>query len=900
MRLFFGLHFDGPVYPLPSKPVIGEKRVGLAGLLMALETMCGLNAPRVPFGLRIEAMRQAIEASLGDKRFYARSFQAEPIATARAVLRIRDEVRMSGWVTKDDAKSHDRLRDMARLESESILKKIHPTLPGFQNGEPDRLLCVMQCIDESIAGSLEIDCYEKENELPGLYQKLFEVLRKNGAVITQKEHPFSGSASADRGSDLFEFAGHLISREKGWKLKGDGSLVILTGESDTAIADAISGSPSVADESPVFLITGDAGSLPYIIEEKGIPRFSAEFDASAAPVLQILPLTLSLLWKPLNLHRMLEFLNLQIQPLGHRLARALSSAVEQVPGTGSKTWGDAIQKGIEDHLSKIDAAKQKKEEVKLRKWLELLFPGTLADPESGVPIEDVLTLVTLLNEWAKSGMGIGADREDATAAERKLQLSVLREMCSQLSTILGARSLPKISRIDLEACLLIMKFTFTRRTSAEKGSPQSVNHPAAFLEVAQNLVWWTFTDSEPGEGHAFLKPSETAYLKKQGCIVSDSKSRIKQDALRSAQAFFACRRLVLCLPETIRGETVRPHPLYDRLRAWAGDDLATITIPVRDYLRSGKSAGFLKVPAMEKILERGTVQPSAQWQIKSAIPLRDKESHSSLDKLFFLPHEWFLYYVAKIRPASIASVPDSRLISGNILHAVVNHLCDKKDPAYWTQERINKWADEHLDALIQESGAVLLLAGEETSLARVHFLVRSSLVKLFNKLAELNFKIEDSEKLLEGRLGKQAVEGKVDMLVSKNGQLAVIDLKDSQSKSYIERVKAGSATQLALYASMTAGGAISPGAYYLFGPAQWITSDPKYFSWAFCPTGSRDLGATLDLMKDLLTIRTKELKKGIVVVMAKAEMKKDEWAHELDRLKQYPDSHYDVLTGGCQ
>ena len=100
-ELVLGLSCDGPTWPETASgaPVsLGCEVVGPRGLLSALETAIGLLRPDVPGVRRIALMRAKLaQAAAGNDRFWSKSLIQDSWATARRLLRWRDDLVAAGW-----------------------------------------------------------------------------------------------------------------------------------------------------------------------------------------------------------------------------------------------------------------------------------------------------------------------------------------------------------------------------------------------------------------------------------------------------------------------------------------------------------------------------------------------------------------------------------------------------------------------------------------------------------------------------------------------------------------------------------------------------------------------------------------------------------------------------------
>src|SRR5690606_39023181 len=100
MDIVFGLQADAGAWPDHGGAGFGASGapvVGPNGLVEILETVRGLGAPSTANVVRIAAFEAALESLDGAPRFWAKSLGVDGWATARTLLRWRDELVDAGW-----------------------------------------------------------------------------------------------------------------------------------------------------------------------------------------------------------------------------------------------------------------------------------------------------------------------------------------------------------------------------------------------------------------------------------------------------------------------------------------------------------------------------------------------------------------------------------------------------------------------------------------------------------------------------------------------------------------------------------------------------------------------------------------------------------------------------------
>ena len=130
-------------------------------------------------------------------------------------------------------------------------------------------------------------------------------------------------------------------------LRGDGTFVVLRGASRDITAQAVAEcivtrEASAATNAVLVIAEHDGIILDNAMERAGLPRAGFQHYSRFRAVSQLLKLALSLIWRPVSPHLLLQFLIHPIGPLPRHVRDALASAVAEQPGTGGGKWRDAL------------------------------------------------------------------------------------------------------------------------------------------------------------------------------------------------------------------------------------------------------------------------------------------------------------------------------------------------------------------------------------------------------------------------------------------------------------------------------------------------------------------------------------------------------------------------------
>jgi len=185
--LYFGLHLDETVYPKATdtgaKTDSGTYYCGPMTLLTLLEKQLGTaDYPSNNNYLRVEQYRQSLQKhiALHPNSFYAKSFEADSLATAGALLSRRDELLLSGWDFNAENDAPNRLKTLAEIEALRIQEGDKLAL-GFA----DRFVRILEAMQQQGAAFDTIYLNEPFDLLPVHFQRLFSIFKEKNIDIQQ-------------------------------------------------------------------------------------------------------------------------------------------------------------------------------------------------------------------------------------------------------------------------------------------------------------------------------------------------------------------------------------------------------------------------------------------------------------------------------------------------------------------------------------------------------------------------------------------------------------------------------------------------------------------------------------------------------------------------------------------
>ncbi len=792
MKVFFGLTFDDSFFPQPSYTKGGVYYAGPKGLVQILESHLGCTLANTNNDyIRIEQYRQSLHQYLQKESatFFEASFKADQFATAAELLERRDELLLCGWDFQPGPNVPHRLQCLAEIET---LAKKNKLAAGFA----DRVHRIIQLIPHRPLPFQWIGICEPRELLPPYCLRLLDQLQNKGIAAESIPRPYQLSSRPDLGR--FQQILSPSSSEKGRsRLQAEGSLLLLKGTRSTDMAAFLAKTGQLnPDFRPVCLLPSKNRILDNALLQEGLPSMGILTASLARPALQILKLVTTFLWRPLDPFKVLEFLSLPIKPLNDELAHRLAQQMAQTPGARSEAWYATLSAFFEDIEQRTSFDKSLQPEL-IREQYRFWFERKRYDQSSTVPKEEVHAIFHYLKNWAKALF----DEKGST----QQSLLILSEQAKRLTELVEALPESELTPLELERIVrTIYEPAPIQFKNEEKGHWPFIYHPGALYEPVSQLLWWEFIQSEPIHFFSKWYVSERAHLEKSGIRLQ---SPADENALliwhRKNPVLRAQDQLILCIPEKNNGTETNAHPLMGNLEA-AFDNLEDITISTDRPEQVCKISPQFNPPEKIRIPARSLGRPKPFVTISQAekLTLNDEETYSSLDRLLYYPYQWAFKYKLKLNKSSILSIVRDHTLMGNLSHRLLEKLL-REDPFDWPQENIRRWVNEEGRKLLAREGAVLLLYGKEP--LKISFLNKMQFAawSLINLIKNNGWSVAGIEQNIEGDFIGIPVRARADLVLERNGEYAVIDLKWKGLSRRELIIKNEEDLQLVLYSKLT-------------------------------------------------------------------------------------------------
>lgn len=818
-------------------------------------------------------------------QFYSQSFKTDSWGTAKALLSLRDDLMGSGWNHSCDVTdAPERLKTLAQL--------------ARGDGSQERtknLVCISDMINPIFDRLHQIDrigidritLIDEEILLPPVWQRLFSILRNKNVIVEswigtvskgnnksvrpsgliQRESDVSEVVRMFKGESLanFESIDHekTVEREtdidrlrsflhlnKRSQFTGDGSLVILESDDEVQAADYLSRllATMSTDIDDVVLIRGSSTSfLDQLLTKLNLPVLGGADKSPHRGYMQVLPLSLELLWQPFDPQKMVEFLMLPKGPVNNPIASYFIKSLQGFPGIGSsawqKAWDDAasyLLRKAKERLSDSNVEPTAVDEealqssvrdklLQLKEWLE---PTQRFDPREGVPIRFVIDVCNRVRKHANIRLNTLSD----SLSLIQLQVFAITSVYAEtLAATVSASHSETISRSQLMKMLeSVMSDGYA--PVAPHASPWTpIDHPGQIVDSADTVIWWGFVDFER---HGFSNPwsqAESDYLSARGVLLDSPQSSVVREAKSWARPIDASvKRLLLVKPRTVAGTTVAAHPFFHEIAA------AFEATPHAVRSRFIKQAHQVYTQPATELLGKKLIShqvklrippsPRPVWNVKPKTFAARDQSATSLERLLGCPMSWLLKYQARLKIGNLLSITSGEQLSGILAHAVLAGVFSEDN---WHTPNPDQLAVRMFDELCPKIAAPLLLPGSSLERQRLKRAIAEAAANLSGLIKEAGFSSVVSETGMNATVDDVALTGRMDLVLKHpNNTDYVIDLKWSRRAPHRRReLSEGRSIQLALYTSLLKRetGIPTSGGYYMIAQRQLFSTSKEPF-----------------------------------------------------------------------
>ncbi len=823
MLIRFGMHLDG-LQPLQSGTGIGEVTRGPLGLLDLLEVQLGLAPVIATSADTLMAYRACLAEADAPTRFFHASFALDPINVSRTLLDWRATLYEFGWDGSFPSDAPARLRDLSDVEA--LASERVPLCRG------QRVRRVTAALKDLVTQIERVELLDDIDELPPVWRALLNEL---GFVAHASLVP---APSARTGTDLRvlqDALSELAAAEDGQRvarraLRGDGSFVVLRGASRDitaqAVAESILGAGTHDDalverEDALVVAEHDGIILDNAFERVGLPRAGFQHYSRFRAVTQVLKLALSLLWRPVSPHLLLQFLIHPIGPLPRYVRDELANAVAEQPGLGGAKWGEALAR-IETRMREkfgSDEREVARTQAEISEWLG----DERFDPAAGAPIAALARRAQLCSTYLVRQLNALDDE-----TERSLFGGALGQSEALLRALraLDAQGQEVVKRVDVDRLVdEVASVAPDPNTFAQARHVRAATDPAAVLQECARIYWWDLAPPTRDGGYPWSR-KELAWLRERGVALFDVDTVLRNRTRRWLRPILNAReRLTLAVHDSEKGY----HPLWTQITNLFD---GVLEVRIDDALLSGTSSDAIGV-ATRKLPVRTLTNPKRWWQLPddAEIPRRPTESYSSLSKLFDWPHGYVLRYAANLRLGRAQDIADGNRLYGNLAHRLFERYFNEN--VLWAlldAQGRRDWFAEVLPALMETEAALLLEPGRGVEKQRVTTTLERALVSLIDHLKSADVVSVQPELHAEAPFKSIRIGGDIDLLLTDpRGREIVLDIKWGAEKFRGDQLRANRHVQLATYAYLRRAKRFPYQAFFIIESGHILAQDASVF-----------------------------------------------------------------------
>ena len=816
MILHFGLAFDDVVYAPVETSGAGYTHTGPKGLLGWMETWLGLAGLSANMDyLRIEQYRQALRLYLNEQPncFYSASFQADPFATAAALLERRDELLLAGWSFQPDADFPDRLQVFAALETHFREGKLQ-LYPGWA----DRWMAVEKALPEGKIPLEKLVYYEPETLLPGHFSRLLAILEQKGIPAAPISLP-DAVEDTDLGTFQKALKGSGLTKQP---LRKDGSLLILRAPDEHAAAAFVSRLLREHPHwQPALLIPEKSLTLDHALLQEGLPGMGLLSASLARPSLQILKLVPVFLWRPIDPFKIMEFVSLAVKPLEAELADIIAGQIAQTPGLRGEGWNIAISRYF-DNLEERAAADASLDPAAIRREYQFWFERPRYDIAGRAPKAEAWELFDYLYRWAIKLL------EDTGASS----LVVLADQARRVRELLEALPEEELTFLELERIVrTIYEPSPVQFSPREKGSLDFVHHPGGFAAPPARILWWNFVEREKPHFFSRWYPAERKALESTGIRLSTPETENQLQLWhRYLPVRLARKQITFVIPAKLVGDDANAHPLWGNLEACFQDlpEWCADVSPGADW-RHLRPWFALPKTAQQTLHRLGRPKPWLSIQAREQWFAAEGETFTSLNTFLYRPYQWLFRYKARLVKSPILSIVGDNTLKGNLAHRLFEKLL-RQDLQQLNKAAVENWIDREASNLLVREGAVLLMYGREPD--RVYFLnkVKQAAWVLVDLIRSNGWQVKHTEMDLAGEFVGRPMKGIADLVLERPGEMAILDLKWRGATYRTNMIRNEEDLQLALYAHLLAPDTAYPHtAYFIIEKGKLIARNKQAF-----------------------------------------------------------------------
>lgn len=771
MKIRFGLQLDGQ-QGWHIKNTLGEAVVGPKGMLGILENQLGLVLEPVPQSRRVVQYLACLKALDHEGRFFHRTLQVDELGTAALLLEWRDFWYLHGW-NGEVTNTGGRLKDLADVEV-MARGKVAPS-------DGERLKLIASAMKSRTPAISKVLLTTPFSAFPKNWKEVLASLPSEDILAqdTNETSMFLGELQERLRRTQ---AGDVFNHEDRLPFRADGSVTIVRAETRLVAGRWLADYLGRGVDDGVLLASDSASLLDDVMVAAGQARHGLSESSAFRPALQLLPMSLALLWAPLDFNVLIAFLSHPVSPIRSYARRKIAGKIASQPGIGGIRW--------EETLTQIDAY-YGEDAALVREQISTWIDHPRHEQDAGVPVVEVIARTQKLSDYFRGRLNDPDEAKrvswHAGLAQTSAVLQTLEEIVQSGVSLIRPRQLQKL---------------LTHATSRGSNNPKLVaqvdslavvDNPGALIESFDHVIWWQPVMPTIPKSYPWSK-TECQRLTEHGIELPDVSAMLESLSAEWLNPILCAKKqLLIVLPP----KDAEIHPVWQLLETLVADIAVR---SVEDILHTSGDQSL-----SEPVPHTPLPQLKRWWQLPTETTFL-KNAHasfSSLEIYLFNPYQWVLKYPARLKASNILSISDGFQLEGSLAHRLVELFFELPDALTMTEAEVVAWFEDVFPQLIAEEGAVLLMLGRRSDLEKFRYHTRRSLLGLLTQFKSANVKRVESEREFNGIYPGGQILGYADLVTTNaQGKFAIVDMKWGGTKKYSTKLAENSHLQLGIYAEL--------------------------------------------------------------------------------------------------
>ena len=783
MTIYYNPAYSAAPYRQKGDGVeVGNIYCGNTQLLQRLLFYAGIPYLPVSNEERIAYYHTCMQGKVDASSPFYNSFKTDSAGMSRTLLGWRDTLVEVGW----NAKAYT--GDSIKL---SLLRDIEPE--DMPKGEADYwyLLIKLASAGRILPENMNVVVTCAKHEIKPHIAYILDKQQEFSVVVeycTEKQPSAAGNLGKIQEAIIGE------SKDKIILDNGDDTFRYISFVNEDDALRYVSTEP--IDESAVYFCSKPK-RFDNTLRLLGKPAIGSSMSSGSPQVVQLFMLGNGLFEYPLNIHRIIEWLNMPINPIDRGLRRTLCNALTESGGINNAEW----KKAMSDYIA---SSEDEKEQKKFVKQVENFLPL----PQSpAVDVENVKAFNENLRVWAVQRLAMKDSNYSDIVKE---QIASIESYCTTLIKMLE-QAPAEFSFLDLQLwCKNIAQPSTYTQYDAEVCSHTTIATMGDLHDIAESVVWFPAEDSGvvayPFE---ILNDAEYSEVETAGAMPYSRAQHTLINQTAMQRLLLNARSLTIIEAEKCNGEKVARHPLVLQLNERIKGGLKSIvqhkslsdeyTIKDSQVINQNKNPILIELGEQVNLKERHERYEDIAKQA---------ESYSSLSQLIQHPFTYVCERCAKLDDQVMPSAQDLDKTLGNVAHLIIEKVFDGKS----IKEARNYFETKYetiFEESVNEKGLLLRLPEHAIDLRRLKAKMKIALRYLGNAISQNHLTVEACEYEFKQAKWTEAGENvslgsRADMLLSDAaGGKVIFDFKYSQSqKFYTELIENNHTLQLEFYRHM--------------------------------------------------------------------------------------------------